>query len=178
MTRKQHFTLRRLKYQMSDPSRQKRGPGATLAAIRGALLAIFLLGLLGAVAELLLLKHTDGFWKLVPLVLLVAALIVLGWRAIDRGAASVRVFQGTMILFLMSGGAGLLLHYRGNVEFELERRPAARGMALYWQAMKKGATPVLAPGTMIELGLVGLAYAFRHPASVASADDESTTKES
>jgi hypothetical protein len=68
-----------------------------------------------------------------------------------------------MVLSLVSGVLGAWLHYRGNVEFELEMEPALRGLTLFWRAMR-GATPALAPGTMIQLGLVGLAYTFRHPA--------------
>lgn len=136
---------------------------STLATIRGRLLAIFLLGTLGTSAELLLIEHTEGFSQLVPLLVAAAGLVVLGWHLAHRGAASLRAVQGTMILFVLSGAAGLILHYRGNVEFELEMRPGERGFALFSAAMK-GATPALAPGTMILLGLIGLTYAHRHPA--------------
>jgi hypothetical protein len=53
---------------------------------------------------------------------------------------------------------GTFLHYRGNVEFELELTPGIRGLALFREAIT-GATPALAPGAMIVVGLVGLAYA-------------------
>ena len=55
-----------------------------------------------------------------------------------------RVFQTVMLLFLSSGVLGLYLHYRGNVEFELEMYPSLRGFGLFWEALK-GATPALAP---------------------------------
>jgi hypothetical protein len=48
------------------------------------------------------------------------------------------------------------------MEFELETYPSISGLALFKEAMM-GATPALAPGTMIELGLIGLAYTYRHP---------------
>ena len=37
-------------------------------------------------------------------------------------------------------------------------------MALFWKAMAAKTPPALAPGAMTQLGLLGLAYAFRHPA--------------
>ncbi len=36
------------------------------------------------------------------------------------------------------------------------------GFELAWEALK-GATPSLAPGTMMLLGMLGLIYTFRHP---------------
>jgi len=59
------------------------------------------------------------------------------------------------------------LHYKGNVEFEEELHPTEQGM-LFFRKTIAGATPVLAPGSMVLLGLVGLAHAYRHP---VAADD-------
>ena len=95
------------------------------------------------------------------------SLVVLGWRFVDRKPASMRAFQGVMILFVVSGFVGLLLHYQGNAEFELEMYPTLKGLDLFWEAVK-GATPTLAPGTMIQLGLLGLVYTYRHPALIKS----------
>jgi len=130
--------------------------------IRTFLLSIFIIGLLGSGTELLLLEHTENFWQWIPIVLIVTGLLALGWCGVARGPVSIRVFQGTMILFVISGFIGLFLHYQGNVEFELEMYPSLAGWELFGKAMQ-GATPTLAPGTMIELGLLGLVYSFRHP---------------
>lgn len=137
---------------------------ATLAAIRGFLLILFLMGILGTGAELLLLKHTEELWQLVPLLLMAISLVALSWCAVHRGPVSMRVFQGTMMLFMISGLVGLVLHYRANAEFELEMYPSLKGLELFWKAIKGATPPTLAPGTMIELGLLGLAYTYRHPA--------------
>ena len=67
-----------------------------------------------------------------------------------------------MILFVLSGLVGLILHYQGNAEFELEMYPSLNGLELFWEAIR-GATPTLAPGTMIQLGLLGWVYTIRHP---------------
>ena len=144
-----------------------------IAILRGCVLIILLLGLLGTGAELLLLEHIEGYWQKVPLVLITLSLATLALQAAIRRVASVRIFQATMLLVMASGVAGLVLHYRGNVEFELEMHPTNAGWPLFWQALK-GATPALAPGMMIQLGLLGLAWTFRHPL-LAAANSRTTT---
>jgi hypothetical protein len=143
---------------------------AARSTMRGIILVIFLFGALSAGVELLLLGHTESPWQWVPLVLIMASLIVLIIHAAARRAASVRVFQGIMFLFIISGFAGSWQHYQTKVEFKLETNPALGGMELFWEVIT-GATvpPVLAPGVMIQLGLLGLAYTFRHPVLISSA---------
>ncbi len=156
------------------PLPEENEHAATLARIRRFLLTLFVLGILATTAELLLMGHTEEL-QLVPLLLIAICVLVLGWRAIHRHARSVRVFQGTMILFLLSGVAGMVLHYRGNVEFLLELYPSLGGMELFWKALK-GATPIFGPGIMIALALLGLAYAYRHPVLRSSSHHESTNR--
>jgi len=156
---------------MNATPTKSRGHAATLAAIRGILLAIFLLGALGTGAELLLLGHTEDRWQWVPLLLLSLSLVALVVHAALRRAATVRVFQVTMILFVISGFVGVWLHYQGKVEFKLEANPALAGLELFWEAIKGAAVPpVLAPGMMIQMGLLGLAYTYRHPALAAATE--------
>ena len=146
-------------------------PAATLSLVRRALLWTYVFGAAGTAVELVLLEHYDGAWQWAPIVLLAASLLVLAWHAAPRGRrAGVLAFRATMLVFVVSGIAGTLLHYRGNVEFELEREPSLAGLRLFWEAMR-GATPALAPGTMIQLALVGLAYTFRHPALAPRAEE-------
>jgi hypothetical protein len=59
---------------------------------------------------------------------------------------------------------GTYLHFQVNMEFQLEMDPALSGLALYRKAILAKTPPALAPGAMIQLGLIGLAYTFRHPA--------------
>ncbi|MGH7662942.1 MAG: hypothetical protein ACRENI_01395 [Gemmatimonadaceae bacterium] len=147
-----------------------------VASIRRAILIILFFALSGTLVELVLLEHTDGFWQQVPLYLLGASLVVLAWHVVHRGSLSIRVLQGTMLLFALSGAAGVVLHFKGNVEFELEMHPGASGLGLLWEALK-GATPTLAAGTMMPLGLLGLVYAYRHPALFATTNVSSTTEQ-
>ncbi len=130
--------------------------------LRRFVLAILIMGIIGTGAELVLLEHMEDFWQWVPLVLFVVALPGAGWLFVAPGVASVRVFQILMVLFVVSGFVGQWLHYKGNVEFELEMYPSRSGLELVWEALG-GATPSLAPGTMTLLGLLGLAVCFGHP---------------
>ena len=135
---------------------------ATAEPLRCLVLAVLVLALVGIGVELLLLEHTDGRWQLAPLVLIGLALLGLGWFGLAGSRVSLRVFQVIMGLFVVAGPIGVYQHYAGNAEFELEMAPAMLGLDLFTESMM-GATPVLAPGTMLQLGLLGLAFTFRHP---------------
>jgi hypothetical protein len=80
---------------------------------------------------------------------------------------SLRVFQLLMLAVFATGVAGVVLHYRSNVVFELEMYPSLGGRQLIWQSLK-GAVPALAPGALVQLGLVGLAFTLGHPGLRAS----------
>jgi len=80
------------------------------------------------------------------------------------GAASIRLLQGLMALCVLAGVLGVVLHYRGSLEFQLEIDPSQRGWDLFSKVIQAKAPPTLAPGAMAQLGLLGLVYAFRHPA--------------
>ena len=139
--------------------------------MRRLLAFVLALGLVGTAAELLLLQHYEDGWQALPLVLIGMALLVMVWHAVSHGAASVLVLRVLMTVFLAGGAIGAWFHYRANAEFELEMDPSLAGLALLKESMS-GATPALAPGTMIELGLIGLVYTYRHPrlARVSSPD--------
>lgn len=136
---------------------------ATLARIRTLLLGTLAFGTVGMTTELLLLGHIESVWQWTPVALLGAGAVILTWHAAAPSRATVRVLQATMMLFIVTGGIGVGLHYDGNVEFELEMYPSMGGFELVTKTLT-GATPVLAPGTMAILGLVGLALVYRHPA--------------
>jgi hypothetical protein len=146
----------------------------TLASIRKLLLAALAVGVIGTTGELILLRHIDKPAQWIPLVFLVAAVPVLIWHASSPGVASVRTLQALMLAFIGLGMVGVGLHYDGNVEFQRELNPSERG----WTFVRKtvaGATPVLAPGSMVLLGLVGLAHAYRHPSADGGRSRQETT---
>ena len=121
-----------------------------------------MLGCAGTLAELLLIGHDESPAQFVPLVLLGVGIVVGVIVHVAPSVVSVRALQGLMLAFLVSGLVGVGLHYRGNQEFELERQPNAAGLPLFSKTVT-GATPVLAPGSMSLLGVVGLALTYRHP---------------
>jgi hypothetical protein len=134
----------------------------TLFVVRRMLGAILLLGMTGTGVELLLMEHHDGFEQLIPLVLLGAGLAGVGWHMLTPSAASGTAVRGLMLLFLAAGLAGVYYHLTANLEFQRETDPALRGSALFWKALHATVPPALAPGVMVQLGLVGLAYTYRH----------------
>ena len=136
---------------------------ATLAAIRRILLAILLIGLAGMATELIVLEHDEEATQLIPLVLIGLAFIAIAWHATRQSTASLAAFQITMVLIIAAGFLGVYLHYQANVEFQLEVDPSIAGRALFWKAIAAKTPPPLAPGSMAQLGLIGLAYSFRYP---------------
>lgn len=126
--------------------------------LRILLLALFLFSLLGAAIELLLTSHTEG-WQMVPLILMILSVVALCLFTIVPNKASLRLLQGMMVCFILSGAAGVLLHFNSNEEFALEVYPGLSGLDLLWKSVK-GAAPILAPGIMVQLGVLGLAYAY------------------
>jgi hypothetical protein len=142
--------------------------------MRPLILAVLFVGLFGMGAELLLLQHTGSVWELIPFVLIGLALVILMWHAATEHPASVRAVQGIMALFLIAGVAGIALHYQSSMEFKLETNPSLTGWALFWavmSAMSAKTPPALAPGAMIQLGLLGLVYTYRHPARYAQIEE-------
>lgn len=127
--------------------------------LRRLLLSAFVAGTAGTLAELFLLGHVEDWQQLIPVVLLSAALPAIGWHVLKPGPAAVLALQLLLATFIFSGAVGVVLHFQGNVEFELEMYPELAGMEL-WRQTLTGATPVLAPGTMVLLGLVGFAYTY------------------
>ena len=131
-------------------------------------LGLILIGTLGLLAELLLMEHFDTWQQIVPLAALGLGLAGTLAAALRPSAPVVRIFQALMGAFILAGAAGLWLHYRGNEAFELEIAPALSGAGLIWKALR-GAVPILAPGALLQLGLLGLIWSYDHPALRARA---------
>jgi hypothetical protein len=133
---------------------------ARLKRLRNFLTGVVLVGVVGMAAELLLIGHTDGWYQLIPVVLLTAMAVAMAWRLARPRRLTAWVVRLLMLSSVASGLAGVILHYRGNEAFELEMYPTLSGAALVFETIT-GATPVLAPGSMALLGLVGLAATYR-----------------
>jgi hypothetical protein len=148
---------------------------AAAPGLRDLVLAIIVIGTVGLIAELLLLEHIESWQQLIPLGVLAAGLIASATVRLRPRPSTVTGFRIVMGGFVASGLLGLYFHYAGNVEFALERTPELSGLALVWKAMR-GATPTLAPGALAQLGLLGLVYAYRHPATEFNRPDPGPTE--
>lgn len=143
-------------------------------SLRQIILTIVFIGIVGLIVELLLLRHTDSFTKWIPLISLFAGLVSGLFVALRPSPGTIRIFQLVMVLFVVAGVLGLYFHFRGNVEFALERSPSASGFRLIWKALT-GASPTLAPGALAQLGLLGLAYTYGHPVAGNRSTEDAKT---
>jgi hypothetical protein len=125
---------------------------------------ILALGMSGSLADLVLLRHYEDINQLIPLSLIVIGLAVLAWHAGAASRTSVRAVQFTMALFVVAGLVGVNLHLQSSLEFQREIDPSLQGSSLLLKALQAKAPPALAPGVMVQLGLLGLALTYRHPA--------------
>ena len=89
-------------------------------AARRILLGILLLGVIGVMAELLLLAHTEDATQWIPIALGGATLVLSAVVAVRPSRGSIRLFQVVMLLMIVSGAVGMYLHLRANMEFQLE----------------------------------------------------------
>jgi hypothetical protein len=87
--------------------------------------------------------------------------VLSAWRP---SPGNIAAFRAVMALFIVSGCVGVVQHFLGNIDYARDSNPSLAGLELYKEALV-GATPALAPGTMVQLGLVGLLFAYRHPAA-------------
>jgi hypothetical protein len=127
-----------------------------LAALRRFLLLTLAAGSFGTGVELLFIGHSEDRLQFIPLVLLLGGLVVTAWHAFHPSNTSAGALRVVMTMFVAGGLLGIGLHYRSNEEFELEMNSSAAGVELVSETLT-GAIPVLAPGSMVLLGLVGWA---------------------
>jgi hypothetical protein len=138
-----------------------RRAGADLVGLlRSLVLAVLVIGLLGTVTELVLLEHYEQVLQLVPVVLIAAALAAIVWQLIAKNAASLRALEIIMYLFALAGFAGVLAHFNGSAEFQLDLNPSMSTWELLEKVMRAKAPPLLAPGMMLQMGLLGLIYVY------------------
>ena len=132
-------------------------------ALRRMLLGLLLLEMIGTAIELLFLNHFEDAWQIVPLGVIAVALLILIWNGATHTAASIQAFRVTMVLAFVSGFIGLVLHYQGAAEFQLDIDRTMHGPALWLKVLQAKAPPALAPAVMSHFGLLGLVYTYRHP---------------
>ena len=141
-----------------------------LRTIRSLLLAGLTIGLFGTAVDLFLLGHYEEVWQAVPLGLIALALAIVAVLVVKKTAAAVIALQIAMTFFVGAGIIGIALHYSGNREFQLELDPSLSGWPLVAAVMTAKAPPAMAPASMVQLGLIGLIFTYRHPALSQSRD--------
>jgi hypothetical protein len=144
-----------------DAPRSLDGVGADrVELLRRWILGVMVLGLLGTITELVLLEHYEQPLQFVPLVLIAAAIAALAFEVGRHDAASRRALQIVMGLFVLAGFVGFVAHFLGSAEFQLDLNPDMSTWELIGKVLRAKAPPLLAPGMMLQLGLLGLAYVF------------------
>lgn len=136
----------------------------SLQLIRRLLLALIVFGLVGMGTDLLFLEHYEDSTQLIPLGLISLSLVAVVSYLMTGRAGAVRLMQVAMLLSVVGGLVGMGLHFRGNLEFQLDMDPTASAWDLFMKVMHAKAPPTLAPAAMVQLGLLGLVFCYRHPA--------------
>jgi hypothetical protein len=118
------------------------------------LLLLVLVGAAGLLAELALMEHWGEWRQTIAVGLLAVTLPVT--VAFERSPAGRMrsLFLLVMTLVLVAGIVGTLFHLQGNFAFEQELSPDLPPLKTLLKSLQ-GATPTLAPGAMIQLGLLG-----------------------
>ena len=135
-----------------------------LQFIRRCIFGLLLTGFMGTLAELLLAEHTEDPFQWIPIILLALGIVLLPLAA-WRGGVSLRLFQYLMVTFIAAGILGGWQHYGAKQEFALEREPALTGLALFVKSLEGSSPPLLAPGAMVALALLGLTWTYRQGVS-------------
>ncbi len=132
----------------------------TAQTLRRFALALCLLGVVTTPVELVLMHHYNDKDQIMPFVF-------LGLAAVGIAAAwfrpSARVLRGVrvlMVLVVLGSGIGVMEHLKANY------RDATRGGAApnLIELVLIGYAPLLAPGILAQVGLLGLAFTYKHPA--------------
>lgn len=134
---------------------------STLASIRRSLLLLVCLACVATTTELWMMGHHEDPWQWAPLAVMTASVIGALWVMATWSASAVRVFRVLMVVLMIAGAVGAVLHYRANMEFQLEMDPSLGGFALMEKILHAKAPPSLAPGNMALVGLIGLVAVWR-----------------
>lgn len=133
----------------------------TLFVIRRMLLGLLAFGLAGTTSEMWFIGHYEDWWQVVPLAVMGTSAIVMAWLVVSWSPRAARAFRLCMLLLMISGATGSVLHFRANMEFQLEMDPSIGGTALVSKVLHAKTPPALAPGNMALLGLLGLVGVWR-----------------
>lgn len=137
--------------------------------LRSALLIVVAFMFAGTPVELLLADHTAETAQFIPFLLCGAAFIAILAVLVRPRRTTLRILRGVMVLNILGGLLGMVLHLIGNYNFEREIRPNAQAADLIADTLK-GVNPLLAPGMLIFFAVVALIAVYNYPDSENSAD--------
>ena len=159
-------TLRARKETLAPKTRQNVlvvGP-PEVQKLRLGMLALVALGTLAMLTDLLLIGHLEDPNQLIPLGVGGVGLVVALWAGVFPGVGALRVLQFVMLIYVGTGIVGMTLHAQANAEFQREVDAAISGLDLMWKVLGAKAPPSLSPGLLVQLGLLGLLFTYKHPA--------------
>ena len=133
---------------------------ARLSTIRTVVLVVLVFGMAGLLAELTLIAHYEDPAQWLPIALLAAGLFVIALDLALGRSWTQLLIQVTMVFVVAAGLLGVYFHFQGSREFQLEMDPQMRGTSLVWHVLRAKSPPTLAPGSMMQLGILGLGYAY------------------
>src|SRR6185436_14365594 len=110
-------------------------PSTTLETIRRLLFGLLVFGMAGTTTELVLMNHYEEWEQWIPFAGMGISLLTLIWFAFYRSPGATRSFRLCMFLLMVIGATGTILHYRANMEFQLEMDPTMGGMALLFKVL-------------------------------------------
>ncbi len=123
------------------------------------LLSIVLFG--GALVELWLVGHTEGWIQWIPFVLCAAGLLTSGFVLLKPNAVTVGLLRVCMAAVVLGTLFGVYEHVVGNIAFAREVDPAASTSTLAWKGVE-GANPLLAPGILAISALLAWSATYRY----------------
>jgi hypothetical protein len=125
------------------------------------LLALF--ALFGVIVELILLQHDEEWRQWLPIGVSAVTALLLASQLARPSAGGVLMLRVSAVVLVVSGVLGVYFHYQGNLEFQMEIDAAQHGWALMRKILEAKAPPALAPGVLVQLGVLTLIYTYRHP---------------
>ena len=105
--------------------------------------------------------HHEDAWQWAPLAVMAVCLLGALWVLATWSVPAVQAFRILMFVLMVTGAIGAVLHYRANMEFQLEMDPSVGGLALMTKVLHAKAPPSLAPGNMVLVALIGLIAVWR-----------------
>ena len=117
----------------------------------------------GTIVELVLERHYDKLWQLVPFALCIAALVTVALVVVKATPLTIWLMRCVMFVIMPATLLGVWQHLDGNMAFERE----IRANAGTWEQLNNaihGASPLLAPGILALAAGVALIATYGHPA--------------